>query len=85
MRFSGQALSGILARIDSVSMQVSQIATAAEQQTATTSEISNNMQQISDLVVKSTRGTRESADEAKQLTPLAEDLQRIVGLFCLAV
>jgi methyl-accepting chemotaxis protein len=47
---SGQALQDILAQINDVAMQVNQIATAAEEQTATTGEISSNMMQITDVV-----------------------------------
>jgi len=81
---SSTALQDILSRINIVAMLVSQIATAAEKQTATTNEISNNMQQMS-LVVKDTaKGTQESAAAAVQLTGLAEDLQRVIGEFRLS-
>ena len=43
---SGQALQEILSQINDVATQVNQIATAAEEQTATTSEISSNIHQI---------------------------------------
>ncbi|MDO9069618.1 MAG: methyl-accepting chemotaxis protein, partial [Deltaproteobacteria bacterium] len=46
---SGEALRDILQQINDVAMQVNQIATAAEEQTATTSEISSNMQQITEV------------------------------------
>ncbi len=78
---SGDALQEILGRIDAVSMQVSQIATAAEEQTATTSEISDNIQQITDVVEKTVRGAQESVAAANQLSVLAEGLQRVVGQF----
>jgi len=41
---SGEALNEILAQVNEVTGQINQIATAAEEQTATTNEISNNMQ-----------------------------------------
>jgi methyl-accepting chemotaxis protein len=43
---SGHALEDILEQINAVSMQVNQIATATEEQTVTTNEITNNIQQI---------------------------------------
>ena len=43
---SGDALRDTLEQVIDVATQVNQIAIAAEEQTATTSEISNNMQQI---------------------------------------
>ena len=47
---SGEALRDILEQVNAVAMQVNQIATAAEEQTATTSEISSNMMQITEVV-----------------------------------
>src|SRR3569833_2724827 len=46
---SGEALEAILSQINTVTGQVQQIATSAEQQTATTLEITNNIQQISQV------------------------------------
>ena len=53
---SGRALEQILEQINAVTSQVHQVATAAEEQTATTSEISNNMQQITEVVSQASRG-----------------------------
>jgi methyl-accepting chemotaxis protein len=78
---SGAALDKILQVIGALSGQVNQIATAAEEQTATTSEISNNMQQITGVVQETARGAQESASAASQLSTLAEELQRLVGNF----
>lgn len=78
---SGEALEGILEKINSVSQQVSQIATAAEQQTATTTEISNNMQQITSVIDETAKGAQQSALAASQLAKLSDELQRIVAEF----
>ncbi|NTV49062.1 MAG: methyl-accepting chemotaxis protein [Geobacteraceae bacterium] len=78
---SGQALQDILAQVNDVAMQVNQIATAAEEQTATTSEISNNMQQITEVVQQTSQGAHESATAAAQLSGNAEELQRLVHQF----
>jgi len=78
---SGEALQAILEQINSVNMQVSQIATAAEEQTATTSEISSNIQQINEVVQHTANGAHESVTAANQLSTLAEELQRLVGQF----
>jgi methyl-accepting chemotaxis protein len=64
-------------------MQVSQIATAAEEQTATTGEISSNMQQITEVVQQTSNGAHESATAASQLNGNAEELQRLVRQFVL--
>jgi methyl-accepting chemotaxis protein len=63
------------------SPQIHQVATAAEEQTATTSEISNNMHQITDVVQQTASGAQESSAAANQLAGLAEDLRRIVRQF----
>jgi len=78
---SGQALQHILEQINDVTMQVNQIATAAEEQTATTSEISSNMLQITDVVQTTARGAEESALAAGQLAQQADELKRLVGKF----
>ncbi len=78
---SGAALQDILQQINDVAMQVNQIATAAEEQTATTSEISSNMMQITEVVQQTSRGAYESATAAAQLSGNAEELQRLVRQF----
>ena len=78
---SGQALQDILQQINDVAMQVNQIATAAEEQTATTSEISNNMMQITQVVQDTAAGAHQSATAAAQLNGNAEELQRLVRQF----
>ncbi len=78
---SGAALREILDQINDVAMQVNQIATAAEEQTATTSEISSNMLQITEIVQKTSHGAQDSATAAAQLNGNAEELQRLVRQF----
>lgn len=78
---SGRALQDILEQINDVAMQVNQIATAAEEQTATTSEISSNMHQITEVVQQTSHGAQESASAATQLNGNAEELQRLVQQF----
>jgi len=80
---SGQALQDILAQVNDVAMQVNQIATAAEEQTATTGEISSNMQMITEVVQQTSQGAQESATAAAQLNGNAEELQRLVRQFTL--
>ena len=80
-RKSGEALQQIVDAIGEVSMQVHQIATAAEEQTAVTGEISSNIHQITDVVSDTARGAHETATAASQLSSLAGELQRLVGRF----
>ena len=71
----------ILQQINNVVMQVNQIATAAEEQTVTTSEISKNMLQITEVVQHTSQGASESASAAALLSGNAEELQRLVNQF----
>ncbi|GFO55435.1 methyl-accepting chemotaxis protein [Geomonas sp. Red276] len=81
---SGEALRAILEQIGDVTLQVNQIATAAEEQTATTCEITNNIQQITEIVQGTSRGAHQSATAAGELAGLANDLHDLVQQFRLA-
>jgi len=74
-------LQEILSRINDVTMQINQIATAAEEQTATTGEIAGNVSRINDVARDSSRSAHESSLAASKLSALAEELQRQVGKF----
>ncbi len=78
---SGRALENILVQINEVTMQINQVATAAEEQTATVSEISNNMHQITDVVAHTSRVAHESEAAADDLSRLAEELRTVVVAF----
>ena len=81
---SGSALQEILNQINAVSLQVNQIATAAEEQTATISEITGNITQISDVVQRTAQGSQDSSVAAAQLASLSDDLSTLVTQFKLA-
>jgi methyl-accepting chemotaxis protein len=81
---SGESLREILNQISDVTMQVNQIATVAEEQTATTGEITNNIHQITEVVQSTSGGAHASSKAASHLSDLAKDLQRLVGQFRLA-
>ncbi len=78
---SGQALEEILDRIHDVSLQINQISTAAEEQTATTKEIASNLLQVTDVVHQTARGSEETASAAGQLSKQAHDMQTLVSQF----
>jgi methyl-accepting chemotaxis protein len=78
---SGESLQDIMEQINCVSLQISQIATAAEEQTATTSEISSNIHQLDSTMEKTAENARESMNEAVQLGALADDLQHLIKSF----
>ena len=81
---SGEALQGIMEQINTVTMQINQIATAAEQQTSTTCEISNSIHEVTATTQATALGAHESATAAAQLNGNATELQRLVGRFKLS-
>ncbi len=81
---SGEALRNIQEEINAVNMQVQQIATAAEEQTATTSEISGNIQQINTVAFGTVDQARGTYNAAQHLSRLSEELQKVVGQFRLS-
>ena len=78
---SGQALQAILELINAVTQQANQIASAAEEQTATSSEISSNMLGITGIVQRSAAGASETTAAASRLSRLALEMQQITGQF----
>jgi len=81
---SRQALDEIISQIASISSQVNQIAVAAEEQTATTSEISDNIHQINEAIQHTARGAEQSSRESSSLFEQAKQLKQLVGRFRLA-
>jgi methyl-accepting chemotaxis protein len=78
---SGSALEEILEKIDQVALQINQIATAVEQQTATTSEITSNINRIVDVVHLSSLGAEDTVGAAGELSRMSEALQGVVHQF----
>jgi len=81
---SGEALRNIQDEINALHMQVQQIATAAEEQTATTSEISNNIHSITEVAQNTVEGARRTSVAAQHLSRLSAELERLVGQFKLS-
>jgi len=75
------ALQSIQEKIASVTMMASQIATAAEEQTATTNEITQSIQLISGIVDQTAAGSQQTTAAANQLSVLSEELQKMVRQF----
>jgi len=78
------ALMEILEQVNAVTMQVSQIATAAEEQTATTSEITGNIHKISDVIEGTAKGAADTSSAANSLSALGEELRRLMAQFKLS-
>ncbi len=81
---SGKALKDLLEQINKVSGEISQIAVASEQQTATVEEITNNIHQISDLIGKDARGVGVSSRAASEMATLSMQLNKIISQYTLA-
>jgi methyl-accepting chemotaxis protein len=78
---SGQALEQIYEQIDQVTLQVNQIATAAEQQTSTTHEISQNILHLREVMAQTAVGAHHSADAARRLHNMAGSMNLLVARF----
>ncbi len=75
------ALQNILNQVTLVTDQINQIATAAEEQTSTTREISHNVLNLNDLAQQNNQAISETATAARNVSQQAEELQRLVGQF----
>jgi len=80
---SVEALGNIRNQIDAVAEQIDRISTAAEQQMATTTEITNNIQEITEVVQLSASCSHDSADASKELLTHSSELHRLVRQFTL--
>jgi methyl-accepting chemotaxis protein len=78
---TGAALEEITATIQSISLEVSHIATAAEEQSCTVGAITGNIQQVTRNINASAAGTQEFATAAAGMHLMAEELGRIVSGF----
>ncbi len=78
---SGDALQGILGKINDLAEDINQIATAAEEQTATTREITNSIHMVNDISQKTSGETVRTTMASKNLLLMAEELIDILGKF----
>ena len=78
---SGQALQEILDQVNEVTGQINQIATAAEEQTATTNEISGNMIQITEMAQTTAGSAHVTNGSVESLLGLSQGLRNIVGRY----
>ena len=78
---AGASLKQIIGEAEHVGEMVTQIATAANQQSSATEQVNNNMEQINKLVAESAEGAQQSAKACEQLSSLALELQNLVSRF----
>jgi methyl-accepting chemotaxis protein len=80
-RQAGEALERIIGMATKVGDMVTQIATAATEQSSATDEIQNSAQRIAEMATDSSDAANKSASACEQLSSLALRLQEIVGFF----
>jgi methyl-accepting chemotaxis protein len=78
---AGESLKEIIHMAEQVGEMITQIATAATEQSSATEEVNTNMDQIAGLVKESVIGAQQSAAACQDLSNLALDLQRLVRNF----
>jgi len=81
---SGEALEEIHNQINDLTMQISQVATAAEEQTATTHEITNNIQMITDVVNRNVEDAHSTTEATGMLAEQVDKLHALVSHFRLS-
>lgn len=78
---TGEALEAISATIQSISLEVGHIATAAEEQSSTVHGITGNIKEVTTIINDSAAGTQEFATAASRMHLMAEELKRVVNGF----
>jgi methyl-accepting chemotaxis protein len=80
-RKAGDSLQAISDAINNISDMNNQIASAAEEQSAVTEEINQNISNIALAVEQTSSGSNQIATASDELSRLAADLQNLVGRF----
>ncbi len=78
---AGDALQHIIRKSQEVGDMITTIATAATEQSSTTEEVKNRMEEISRLVESSTIGTQQAAKACEDLSALTHGLHNLVERF----
>ncbi len=81
---SGEAFNDILHKVSELTTQISQIASAAEEQTATTQEISSNILMITEVVEQNVNNARSTTTATTLLTQQVDELHNLVSSLQLA-
>ena len=78
---AGGSITAISQRIDTINDMNTQIASAAEQQTAVAEEINRNISNISHVSEETSTGAKNTADACRELLELANQLRTTIGIF----
>jgi predicted transcriptional regulator len=80
---TGESLQEIIRMNDRVRDMINQIATTTAEQSATSTEVSQNVSEIARLAEESSQGALQSAKACDGLSAMAADLEQIFGQFTL--
>ncbi|MDA3859847.1 MAG: methyl-accepting chemotaxis protein [Melioribacteraceae bacterium] len=77
----GGVLTNILSSVENVSQQITQVAAASEEQSATAEQVSTNVEAINNVANESAAGVQQIASASGDLNRLTENLQNLVNQF----
>jgi len=80
---AGNALQSIVMSVNNVTDMVHQVATSADEQSATANVISSNVESIANLTRNTAESAEHSSDSTQALSDLARNLQNLVSGFTL--
>ncbi|MGB0494711.1 MAG: methyl-accepting chemotaxis protein [Kangiellaceae bacterium] len=78
---AGEALVAITTAVDTINLMNTQIATASEQQAATTEEINRTIVSINELSEETTKGANQNIEVISELTNISLNLEKLVNQF----
>jgi methyl-accepting chemotaxis protein len=78
---AGVLLQEIIQSAEHLGKMVTEIASAANEQSASAEAVNNNIEKISKITAATAQGSQESARACRNVTSLAQSLQEVVGLF----
>ncbi len=81
VKLSGEAITDITSHIEVLTDNVAQVATAIEEQSATTAGVMNNIRAISGVIDDVFRGTKETDNASANLTRSAGELKTMASRF----
>jgi ABC-type transporter Mla subunit MlaD len=81
---AGKALDEIISMASNVGDMVTQIATAATEQSSTSESINANVENITGMIRTSENAAQETANACSDLTTLIMELQEVIGHFRIA-
>lgn len=78
---AGEALRRIMEEIGDMTMRVAQIATAAEEQSASTEEVNRNLESIATVAAEADEGAVQAAVATRELAELSQNLVKVSEVF----